>query len=156
MKVEGYTGTVYFDGATVRIERKKALARLSAGKGEKVIPVAAITSVQLKPAGPLVNGYIQFTVPGGIEGRGGFGTQTLDAVADENSIIFRRKSQKDFEVLRDAVQAAVVAHHQGGTETPPSGDDATSMLKQLAELRDAGVITADEFEAKKAQLLDQI
>ncbi len=51
MKVEGYTGTVYFDGATVRIERKKALARLSAGKGEKVIPVAAITSVQLKPAG---------------------------------------------------------------------------------------------------------
>jgi predicted Zn-dependent peptidase len=36
----------------------------------------------------------------------------------------------------------------------PSGQpDYIAELKQLAELRDAGVITEEEFEAKKQQLL---
>ena len=40
----------------------------------------------------------------------------------------------------------------------PAGPAATvpEQLNQLAELRDKGVITADEFEAKKAQLLDRM
>lgn len=156
MKVEGHTGTVYFDGSTIRIERKKALGRLSAGKGEKIIPLAAITSVQVKPAGAMVNGFIQFTVPGGIEGRGGFGSQTFDAVADENSIIFRKKSQAAFEALRDAVQHALAEHHQGTANRNPVANDAAGKLKQLGELRDSGVITGEEFEAKKAELLDLI
>ena len=33
------------------------------------------------------------------------------------------------------------------------GDDYTVELEKLAKLRDEGVITADEFEAKKKQLL---
>lgn len=44
--------------------------------------------------------------------------------------------------------------------TPPPAADATSsivdQIKQLAGLRDAGAITADEFEAKKAELLKRI
>ncbi len=36
---------------------------------------------------------------------------------------------------------------------PPS---VPEQLNQLAELRDRGVITAAEFEAKKAQLLDRM
>jgi len=38
----------------------------------------------------------------------------------------------------------------------PSGADVPEQLNQLAELRDRGVITAAEFEAKKAQLLDRM
>jgi hypothetical protein len=33
------------------------------------------------------------------------------------------------------------------------GDDYTAELEKLAKLRDDGVITADDFEAKKKQLL---
>lgn len=41
---------------------------------------------------------------------------------------------------------------------PPAGDTATivEQIKQLAGLRDAGAITADDFEAKKAELLKRI
>ena len=34
--------------------------------------------------------------------------------------------------------------------------DPVAMLKQLGELKDAGVLTEDEFQAKKADLLRQI
>jgi hypothetical protein len=35
----------------------------------------------------------------------------------------------------------------------PAAPDYTAELEQLAKLRDAGVITAEDFEAKKKQLL---
>ena len=37
--------------------------------------------------------------------------------------------------------------------TPPT---VPEQLQQLADLRDRGVITAEEFEAKKAQLLERM
>jgi membrane protease subunit (stomatin/prohibitin family) len=36
---------------------------------------------------------------------------------------------------------------------PAGGGDYTAQLERLAKLRDEGVITADDFEAKKKQLL---
>jgi len=40
--------------------------------------------------------------------------------------------------------------------TAPSAGDIPAQLHQLAELRDKGVITPEEFEAKKAQLLERM
>jgi hypothetical protein len=37
-----------------------------------------------------------------------------------------------------------------------SRDEAFSALRQLGELRDAGIVTPEEFEAKKKELLDRI
>jgi hypothetical protein len=38
-------------------------------------------------------------------------------------------------------------------EPAPGGGDYTAELEKLAKLRDEGVISADDFEAKKKQLL---
>lgn len=38
---------------------------------------------------------------------------------------------------------------------PPPGNDLYDQLRKLAELKDAGILTEDEFAAKKAQLLAQ-
>lgn len=38
----------------------------------------------------------------------------------------------------------------------PTATDPMERLRKLAELRDAGVVTPAEFEAKKAELLAQI
>lgn len=46
-----------------------------------------------------------------------------------------------------------------GTPAPPSApavDGPAEKLEKLAKLRDAGVITAEDFEAKKAELLSQM
>ncbi len=40
------------------------------------------------------------------------------------------------------------------TPTPP--DDPTDQIRKLGELRDAGLVTQDEFESKKAELLSRL
>jgi hypothetical protein len=86
--ISGQGGQIQSDGQYVTITRKGFLARASHGKGEKRLHVSQIAAIQWKPAGPIVNGFIQLTVPGGIEQRSKFGSQTLDATKDENSVVF--------------------------------------------------------------------
>ncbi len=49
-----------------------------------------------------------------------------------------------------AVEGAVAA------QAPAPGPDPVAQIKQLAELRDAGILTDDEFAAKKAEILARI
>lgn len=153
LEVKGHTGTVRFDGQTVTIIRKGALARMSVGKGEKQIPLPSISAVQFKPAGIVMNGFIAFTVGGGIERRSGFGHQTSDAARDENSVVFHYAQRKEFEHLRDAVQAALAAHHRAATNGGPAQASIPQQIEQLAALRDSGVLDDAEFETKKTELL---
>lgn len=42
------------------------------------------------------------------------------------------------------------------TSGPPGPDDIPAIIAQLAALRDRGILTADEFERKKAELMSQM
>lgn len=156
--VKGHSGTVSFDGRMITISRTGFLARATVGKGEKQIPLAHVTAVQFKPAGPVVNGFIQFTVGGGNERRSQFGRQTRSAGSDENSVVFHYRQREAFEALRDVVQSAMAELHSGGqtqvAATP--GPTIPEQIKQLADLRDSGVLTDAEFEAKKSDLLNRM
>ena len=68
-------------------------------------------------------------------------------------------TKKFFKLLEDS------EGQQAGLVTPPRNDPATKQengedmmdrIKKLAELRDAGAITPEEFETKKAELLSKI
>jgi membrane protease subunit (stomatin/prohibitin family) len=151
--VKGHGGSsVSFDGEFVTLIRK-GLSRLTVGKGDKRIHIGNITAVQFKPAG-MINGFIQFTVPGGVERRSAFGSQTRGAVNDENSVIFTRKQQPEFEHLRDAIESAVAAQHR--QQPVQAAPDGVAQLGKLAELRQAGVITDAEFEASKRKILNSL
>lgn len=103
----GYNGTVTLDGKFVTISRTGALARMSVGKGEKRIPVRSITSVQWKPPGPMVNGFIEFSIGGGNETRSTFGRQTTKAGHNENAVIVTKNQEQQFLALRAAVEDAM-------------------------------------------------
>lgn len=77
----------------------------------------------------------------------------------------------DFAAFLDVVKSAMNAKHvvQAGPDSvqpevltgplaPPasSASNVLATLKQLGELRDGGVVTIEEFEAKKAELLGRI
>jgi hypothetical protein len=157
MEVKGHTGTVRFDGRMITIRRTGFLARASVGKGEKQIPLSHVTAVQFKPAGPLVNGFIQFTIGGSNERRSRLGGQTIDAVSDENSVVFHYKQRTAFALLRDVVTAALEGIQAGPQDhTGPRDGRIPEQIKQLADLRELGVLTDAEFTAKKAELLDRI
>jgi hypothetical protein len=108
MSAKGYNGVVSFDGRMVTITRT-GLGRATLGKGSKAIPLRQITGVQLKPAGRLVNGYIAFTIPGGVEQQSRMGSATYSATKDENAVIFTRGQAAEFEALQAALNSALAA-----------------------------------------------
>lgn len=103
----GRNGQVEFDGKTVTIKRDGNLARMSHGRGDKMLAVRQIAAVQLKPVSMLTAGYIQFTVPGETSNHKQKGGRTFDAAKDENSVIFLKKQEPDFVRLRDAIVRAI-------------------------------------------------
>jgi nucleoside-diphosphate-sugar epimerase len=106
-----------------------------------------------------MNGFIRFTVTGGVERRSRFGHQTTDAARDENSVVFHYRQRNEFEHLRDVVQAAIADYHHPAPTTavePPTNSDIPEQIKKLAALRDDGIITDAEFDAKKAELLSRL
>lgn len=150
LEAKGYGGSVTFDGQFVEIKRS-GLGRLVVGKGTKRIHVRHISSIQVKPAGPMTNGFIQFSMSGGDERRSQFGRQTFDAAGDENSMIFTRKQQPAFEQLRRAIEDAMSVPPPIQQVAPPSG--LADQLAKLSQLRSTGALSDAEFEAAKAQLL---
>ncbi|GGV36829.1 hypothetical protein GCM10010293_40320 [Streptomyces griseoflavus] len=153
IEVKGHNGQIAFDGQYVTITRKGILGRLSVGKGEKRFHISQISSVQWKPAGPLVNGFIAFSAAGGNERRSRFGSQTSNAVNDENSVIFTTRQKTAFEELRKAIEAAIANHHSGNPSAAPPPPSVADELAKLATLRDQGAITDAEFQQQKQRLL---
>jgi hypothetical protein len=64
------------------------------------------------------------------------------------------ESQAAVREAEAEVEAAERAAAQYSTfRPPPGGDDVVTRLGDLARLREAGVLSPDEFEAAKAKLL---
>lgn len=153
----GVGGYCAFDGQFLTIQHVGALGRMTVGKGVKRVPLASISAVQIKPAGPIMSGYIQFTLPGSNERRSEFGKQTFDAAGDENSIVFVRDQEPAFLAFRDALEQAIAARHiPVAAVAPAPAPTVLDQIAQLAGLRDAGVLTAEEFDVKKAEFLSRL
>ena len=93
---KGVNGQIELYRNKICIRRKGMLGFLTQGlKGDKNIMISSITSIQLKKAGLLTNGYVQFAFMGGKEAKGGIfqGTQ------DENTVMFNKKQQSSFEQI---------------------------------------------------------
>lgn len=68
-------------------------------------------------------------------------------------------TDNNLAALTDLVKAAMNASHRTAPASAPSAPaqpDVMSQLRQLGELRDAGVVTQEEFDAKKAELLSRL
>jgi hypothetical protein len=139
---KGTNGLITIDGDWLTIERK--------GAGDRRIPLAAISAVEVRQARVFTHGFIRFSVAGSPEFRGG----VQSAMRDENAVTFRRGQAKGFNMIRAAVEQSITAH--AGAPSGASEPDIPEQIKKLDELRDQKLITDEEFEAKKAELLDQL
>ncbi len=155
---EKYPGSVYrLTGTSARIivyedrveiERTGFLNKLSYGfSGTKSIPMNSITSIQHKPADGIFNGFLQFGVLGGKERNSGL----TGAVSDENSVVFSKDKNEKAEKIKSYIEAKIADRNKPASG---SGDvSAADEILKLKRLMDDGVITAEEFSAKKKQLL---
>ena len=148
MDFKGQTGQIELYNDKLIIKRAGFWAALNHGlaKGDKTIYLRQITGIQLKLAGLLV-GYIQFTLPGGIESKRG----VLDATKDENTVTFYAAQNNLATQLKDKIEELVQKSRQSTNQTVQisSADE----IKKFKHLLDEGIITKDEFDKKKKELL---
>ena len=125
-----------------RIEREKprgVFSVSSAAQDHEVIPIRSVTSVNIKKDGLMLS---KVTVKSG----GG-------------EIPFRFRHE-DAQSFRSAIMSLVIAAGHPPSPTPPAPTapepDVADQIRKLAELRDAGIVSEEEFQTKKAELLKRM
>ena len=140
-------GQLYVYENKIVITRKGVSAFLTQGlKGEKTIPIDSLTNIQFKAAG-LLNGYIQFSVAGEVGSKGG----AFAAGYDENTVFFKKKNLKVAENIRAFLEEKIL--HKSSSSPILQHLSSAEEIKKMKELLDIGIITQEEFDAKKKQLL---
>ncbi len=140
---------VYVD--KVSITPKGILGFLNKGfKGTKEIPYRSIVAIQIKEAGAMFNGFLQFTIPGGNESRGGL----LAAVKDENTFMFSGVQNNALaHQIKGFIQWEIDRLNEPQPQSVPTQPTISDELSRLAELRAKGVLSDDEFSALKKRLI---
>lgn len=147
-ELHGVVSSIYLIDNKIMIKHKGLLSAINRGLvGEKVIPIANITSIQFKRA-TVINGYIQFATAAS-EATGG----AFDATKDENSVLFSPQQEEEFAAFRDRIQKMIDESVDG---RGAGKIDPLDQIKKLKELFDAGILTSDEYESKKQSLLGKI
>ena len=116
--------------------------------GTEMIPIKSVHSIATRRDG-MLNSFVSVITTG-------------------NTVDFR-VSHKEAAVAKETLTRLITGTHE--SQLPPAtpavatpavaapastaAPDLAAQLQQLAALRDAGVLTEDEFSAKKAQLLER-
>jgi len=149
IEAKGVNGQIQLCGNKIIIKRQGSLSFLTHGfKGEKEIRLHHITSVQLKTANGLTNGFLQFSISGGSEAKGAL----FQATQDENTVMFNVKQQPSFQQLKLEVEKRIDTAYESATRPAAPASIADELMK-LHQLKEAGVLSEGDFERAKSRLL---
>ena len=165
MQGSGTTGRLgkielYTDKIVIIKQRKGILQSLGlpgATAGDRTIFLDQITSVQVYSGGLLSNGFIRFILPGSSVER----TYTArEAVEDENALTFIGKKDAEMaNMIKAKIEelksksASRNAYSSAATTMPQSSISTADEIKKFKQLLDDKVITEEEFNKKKKELL---
>ncbi|RYH00146.1 MAG: hypothetical protein EON58_01310 [Alphaproteobacteria bacterium] len=141
-------------GKTLKVLGDNVQIAKSAGpfaeRREKTIPLRQITSVEVKKPSKVV-GFIQFSIAGGKAHDSSFTISggAFAAAGDENSVTFL---ETEAYAVALQIKAYVESWQPQQTAAPTQASAADELLK-FASLLDRGLLTREEFDAKKKQLL---
>lgn len=146
------TLTVYEDHCVIK--GKKGLISFMAGRmfdGEKEFYYSDLTSVQYKPASVWLNGFIQFEYPGSQSFSG------HDNYNSENSFVIMKgktdiaKCEEAYKYIKERIAYYKNLKHAPVQNTICAADE----ILKFKQLLDAGIITQEEFDKKKIEILSK-
>ncbi|MDN3365425.1 SHOCT domain-containing protein [Priestia megaterium] len=129
---------------------------LGGNKGTREIPMDSIKGVQFKKPGLAVSGFIKLLLDGH-EGMNAI--NTFDAADEDNTVLFTRKEYKHFFEAKELVENSLI---QNEGQNNPEGEikqssamvvSVSEEIRNLHALKEEGILTEEEFSAKKKQLL---
>jgi len=123
------------------------------GKKCKTFPYEHVTSIDCNKG--IAMGRIQITAGGTNENRTGFFSGARVA---ENMVSFRATQYHKFQVATNRIRK-LLEDRRGSLAKPVITQQVESIpdqIKKLAELKEAGILTTNEFETKKKELLKRL
>ena len=153
----GRNGQVHLFEDRVLITRQGFVSAFSFGfRGDKEILIQEITSIGWKEPG-FTTGYIHFGYRGGQMPVRTSVFADDSIVNNEDAVIFTEEHQPDFERLKKLLEERRAEINRPQVITAVAeGPSPMDELKKLAELKEMGIVTEDEFEQKKETTLGSL
>ncbi|MBQ8428398.1 MAG: SHOCT domain-containing protein [Clostridia bacterium] len=148
-KLDGNVATMSVYDDRCVIEGKKSFLGFLGGRafdGSKEFYYVDMTSVQYKKAGNFINGFIQFEYPGSHSGQNNFNSENTFVIMKGKSDL--EQCEKAYEYIKERI-----TFYKRQKNSPAVALSPAEELKKFKELLDCGVITQEEFDAKKKALL---
>lgn len=140
--------TIEVDSNCVKITQKGVKNMLNKGlSGTKTYPFSSLTSIQFKEPG-FTTGYLQFVLMGSVENKHG----VSGAIKDENTILFTKKELPLILELKEYIEFKINNKVISNNIVSSTLTEVDEILK-YKKLLDQGILTQEEFDAKKKQLL---
>jgi hypothetical protein len=149
MKIVSINNELELADDNIIIRRRGVAHAMAAGlTGERMIPISTLTAIQLKPGAWWSPGFILFSYAGSKPFMGGI----IEATQDPDAFIFQKELNDEVstfkakveKILRDSKQATPASNF------PPA---LTDEIRKLAELKQQGILSQEEFDAAKKKLL---
>ncbi|MCX4664016.1 DUF4429 domain-containing protein [Streptomyces uncialis] len=170
LSVQAGDGTASFDGEHVRLEWNWKTEEAKAAAGTRSLAVDSLQGVEWQPSAGLENGFIRFTV------RNVPPTKAPPKYDPHAVVLWGFRKDPLMALIAAAVQARLPHPAALTRDTPPKAltaapaappapapaplaDDHDALLRrlrELGELREAGVLTQEEFTAAKQAVLSRM
>ena len=157
MYLKGANGSVSVFEDRVVIKREGITAKMTQGffSGDKELMIKDISAIQFREGTNLANGFIKFVIPGEVSHSGGLS----DKVKDENAVMIRKgmfdnKVNEQWLELKEMVQGMINKEKEQTSQVNVVQETSSAdELAKFADLKEKGIISEEEFEAKKKELL---
>ena len=148
---EGVNGLIAVTPAIVYLVRGSFLER----KAIKSYAIKSITAIELRKPNMLTNGHFQI-IASGVGDRTKRTSTAFDYARDENTVMIR-SNYDHFVRLEQLIYEIRENYNKSQVATPTiSEDNIFEKIEKLAILKDKQIITVEEFENKKKELLSKI
>lgn len=133
----------------IKIRRRGIANMLASGlNGERTILISMLTGIQMKPAGLFSPGHILFSYAGSKPFVGGI----IAATQDPDAFIFDQSLNGQIAEFKAKVEK-IMQDQKQRTKAADQPLSLSDELGKLAELKEQGVLSAEEFDAAKKKLL---
>ena len=156
LSATGSDGILEVDGEKVTITRKGLMGKLqsASGNGNETFELKNVAGIGFKRYSLSGKGHIQFGV---VEADGtAYWSDTFlgNASHGQHTVVFGMAAQKQFEAIRDYCLPLIggEAALRGGAHAGGETLSKDEQLTRLKELKDLGILSAEEFEREKAKL----
>lgn len=150
MKIVSINNELELSGDNIIIRRRGVAHAMAAGlTGERMIPISTLTAIQLKLGVWWSPGFILFSYAGSKPFMGGI----IEATQDPDAFLFKKEQNDEVLAFKAMVEKLLRDSKQQASSAPNTSGTLTEEIRKLAELKQQGVLSEEEFEAAKKKLL---